>query len=1371
MKNILLSLLILIVSQTGLTANESSNLFRQYKIRRISPEGGLGINGQRDVRQDKWGFLWVVTVNNLYRFDGYAFKDYTSKLPKPETFSLWSFGRLEINNTGEIFISSNFGLLKYNPIKDNFDYLYQGIVNEIKEDNKGRFWMCNSNKPGIFDLNSLHFTPIYSEYGPIDSVSTISAKKESIYIGTESGKVFEYNENSGLFKLIFEKPDYIIKSITYDDSKIYILTEDKGLFVIDKKDYNKVKHSNFFCIGSDISVPARDLFLDKNNCLWISSQRGIYVLNLENDEYIHYIYDKADNYGLPSNSVWKFSEDNEGNLWFGTYSSGLCLVNLNENKKLKSFNDKTDNLNNPVVSSFEEDEKYLWIGTEGGGLNRYDKKTKKIEYFKNKAGSNSLSYDNIQSLLLTENNKLWIGTSRGGLNCLDTEKGIFTYFNTFNKLLINDHVSRIVAEADSGIWIKYLLNNECISYLSLKDNKIEHINLKSFPSISNISITDIYRGDGDTLWIVSSYQLVIMNVKTKDISFVKYVDSEIPNYQNINIKTIYSDNINDIVWLGTDSHGLLLYNLENQKLIQAADLTKYNTNTVFSINKDNSNNIWIGTNNGLFCIDLNNNRIQQFDKADGAQGRVYYPFSSYKSKSGRLYFGGNEGFTEVDTMDISFNDYKPKVIISDFFIDNVSVVPGIDKSPLKTSIYQTKELILNYFQNNFSFEFSSTNYLNSDRNRFKYRLKNYDDMWIETDARNRRASYAKVPDGKYIFEIITSNNDGIWGEQLSLDILIKPKPWLSTWAYVGYVLLLSLVLYFILRYYNYQKRLKLQFLLEKQEKKQKEEYHKEQIKFFTNVSHDFRTPISLILASLEPVKAGKPVTKYLPVLENNAKRLLTLINELMDFRAVRKNLININLSKGNWNEFINDNIFDFNEYAEQKDILFKADFDSKLTDDVYFDKKIVEKILLNLLNNAFKYTPAKGEIRISTYSDISAYKSSFKNSFIVDKNKSQSKKFGFVISDTGIGISDSISDVFERYYRVNESEGSKHLGSGIGLALVKSLIELHKGYIAIYSERGTGTDIVIGFSSDISIYDFEVSSVQKSNINLSDTIISKEGVVVEKDETENSVADNYIHDDKKKILFVEDNQDLRNLISEFLSERYDVKEASNGEEALDILKEEFIDIIITDIMMPKMDGIELSNKLKKNIETSHIPIIMLTAKISLESKIEGLQTGADVYLEKPVNKNLLLITISNLLKQQSRIKEYYAKRYFANIENQESQINKRDSEFMKKLINLIEDNISDTDIDVLYIASSLAMSRRTLYGKVKALTGQSVVEFIRNYRLRKASQILTEEDVTINEVIFRVGIDSPSYFSRVFKKEFGVTPSEFIANNQKKNNK
>ncbi len=1347
-------------------ANHQQGAIPNYKIRRISPNGGLSSNGQRDVKQDRWGFIWVVTVSDLYRFDGYNFKYYTDKLPKSDYAVNWTFERLEIDTEGDIYLTTNNGLMKYNPLTDNFERIFQGRITLLKEDAKGRLWMSDSYSIGLFDKHNFQLAAIASEEGSIQGVSTICTQEQSVYIGTSTGHIYAYDENRKKFQPVFSDPTYTIVDIIRTDSLLYVLTENKGLRVISFPDYREIKQYDFFYPQGDRRVPARALFIDKLGHIWITGQRGIYILDPTTDGYAHYAYDKMDPYSLPSSSVWRISEDKEGGLWFGTYSGGLCYVNLHERRSLRTFNGLTDELSYSVVSCFEEDDRSLWIGTEGGGLNRLDKQNNTFTCFKHRAGQNSLSYDNIQALLFTGDNKLWIGMSRGGMDCLDTRTGRFTHYGVSNNMLKNDHVERIVAEADSGIWIKYLMDRDHLSYLSTKDFKIEHYNFRTAPIGADGDISDIQRGNGDTLWIVSASQLLIMNVRTRNVSFAGYNYSETNHIQQINIRAIWNDRINHQVWVGTVGNGLWVYDVSTQELSLKADLSKYDVHTLYSLNGDQQGNVWMGTNNGLFRLDTKTNRLQQFDKADGAQGKMYYPHATYRSASGELFFGGNEGFTVVDPTLNSYNGLQPQVIVSEFYLDNVPVIPGVKDSPLKASIFQTTELVLDYNQNNFSFEFTSTNYQNPDKNRFRCRLKGYDDRWIETSANQRSASYAKVPRGKYSFEIMTANNDGLWGPPTIVQLTVKPAPWYSVWAIMGYILLLSAVLYMILTYYTYQRSLKMQFYLEEQEKKQKEEYHQEQLKFFTNVSHDFRTPLSLIIAAIDAIKSGNITGKYITTLDNNARRLISLINELMDFRTLQNRKVKLSLQEGDLNAFVTESCADFMEYAQLKQILFKVETDPQLPASLCYDQKVMEKILLNLLNNAFKYTSPGGQITVMTVADISNFRSAYTKCYMAKQAENKERLFGLVISDNGVGISEnSIAHIFERYYRVNESGGTPHLGSGIGLALVKSLVELHKSTIAVYSERGRGTDILVGFPADPSVYDTADRVDTQSNSVLSDTQPFFESA--KNAGNEEKVREEDLLSTKKTILIVEDNDELREYLADMLHGQYDIKEVANGREALTVIDEEDIDLVLTDVMMPYISGIELSKILKEQMETSHIPIVMLTAKTGIENQIEGLYSGADVYLEKPVNKQVLALNLANLFKQQQRIRDYYAKYYFAQPESNETLINRRDAAFMDQFIGVIEENLTNVDIDVLQIAASLAMSRRKLYGKVKALTGQSVVEYIRNYRLRKAAQLLVGEDIPISDVMERVGIDNASYFSRIFKKEFGESPSDFAAKHRK----
>jgi DNA-binding response OmpR family regulator/two-component sensor histidine kinase len=533
------------------------------------------------------------------------------------------------------------------------------------------------------------------------------------------------------------------------------------------------------------------------------------------------------------------------------------------------------------------------------------------------------------------------------------------------------------------------------------------------------------------------------------------------------------------------------------------------------------------------------------------------------------------------------------------------------------------------------------------------------------------------------------------------------------------------------------------------------------------------------MAAFDSLKTGRTSVKYMGIIENNIKRLHELVNELLDFRALQNGKMRLNRVPANWNRILEECCADFFEYASHRNINFINQFDETIPDKLLFDTKVVEKIVLNLLNNAFKYVSTGGKITVRTLSDISHFHSPHPYSLVQQFASSDSgepsatTEIALVVSDNGVGISQaSIAKVFERYYRVDDTSDEQHIGSGIGLALVKSLVELHGGSISIYSERNKGTDFVISFRLPLT----EDSGTHPATVSLpngdtSGFIRYKENIV---EETPDMVTFDVIdestypvYNEKKTILLVEDNEDLRVLIAEILDKDYHVIQAANGADALEKLRDENPDLIITDVIMPRVGGIELCHSVKHNIETSHSPVVRLTAKSGMENQLEGMESGADLYLEKPVNRKLLLIGIANIFIHQERIRTYYSKNFFS--DNSYAKFNKRDSEFMVALQNEIEKQIADSELDVEKLAASLAISRSKLYTKIKTLTDKSIVEYIRSYRLRKIARMLLEEDLPINLIIEQAGIDNPSYFSRIFKKEFGVTPTEFMEKNRKGN--
>jgi signal transduction histidine kinase/DNA-binding NarL/FixJ family response regulator len=625
-------------------------------------------------------------------------------------------------------------------------------------------------------------------------------------------------------------------------------------------------------------------------------------------------------------------------------------------------------------------------------------------------------------------------------------------------------------------------------------------------------------------------------------------------------------------------------------------------------------------------------------------------------------------------------------------------------------------------------------------------LEGWDKDWIYSGG-ERKASYTNLSPGVYTFKVKASNNDGVWNEQgSSVQVIITPPFWATWWFRT---LVISLLIGGILCFFYVRRSMELRKL----EEQQKEEMHQVQLQFFTNISHEFRTPLSLILGPLEILQQEDPDHHYYKVIHRNANRLMNLINELMDFRKSEAGVLKLHVMPGNINFFLNEIYEEFAELAIRKNITFNVHAPNN-NEEIWFDRQIMEKIVINLLSNSFKYTADDGAITVEVLESWNNFTPSFENELTISNNYPGKRYLYLRVADNGIGISkDSIAHLFERYYKISES----HMGSGIGLAFVKSLTMRHKGHIRVYSERNKGTEIIIGIPVSKDDYD----NNERWVFNHTEKAARFESIAT-KDETEPIIVtgepkpgSNLPH-----ILVVDDNDELRQFLRESLGEQYHISEAIDGSTGLAKAREDYPDLIISDIMMPGMDGVEFCRLIKEDIETSHIPFVMLTAKDALDARLQGVGSGADYYFSKPLSMQLLNLTLRNILAQKQKLKDRYFNDQYA--EAKELVHSKKDKEFMEQLISVVESHLINPDMDTDYICTQIGMSRTRLYQKIKSITGQSTGEFIRTIRLKKAAQLMTQQDVSLTEVMYSVGIQTQSYFTKAFKKEFGKTPSQFL---------
>ena len=814
------------------------------------------------------------------------------------------------------------------------------------------------------------------------------------------------------------------------------------------------------------------------------------------------------------------------------------------------------------------------------------------------------------------------------------------------------------------------------------------------------------------------------------------------------INAIYEDSRHNL-WIGTWA-GLNKFDYRTKTFKAFRKKDGLADNVVYGIIEDDEGNFWVSTNQGISKFDPVNLTVENYNTADGLQAQEFIRGSFLKSKSGEFFFGGVNGFNSFFPNEIADNPNVPPVYITDFWIYNDLMKPGVPHSPLEANITETKEIVLPYTQNEFSFEFAALNYSQAFKNRYAYYLEGYDKTWRDAGTQ-RKASYAKVPPGLYTFRVKASNNDGVWNENGAvIKIIVHPPWWKTWWAYAVYAMaIVALFLWYRQNLIN-RERLKNDLKLEHLELTKMQEMDKLKSYFFTNISHEFRTPLTLILSPIRDMVSGNfkgDVKKQYQMVIRNGERLLRLINQLLDLSKLGAGSMKLKTSNLDIVQFLKPIVSAFDSLAQRSHIRFIFEHPAGAVM-VYFDPDKFEKIITNLLSNAFKFT-REGEIKLSVRT-------------LGTNSGDDSEKVEIAVIDSGAGIpQEYINSIFDHFYQVAHHSNAE--GSGIGLSLTKELVELHKGKIIVESVEGKGSTFKVRFLLGKS--HLKESEIDDSNGPLVSThkiIAGFDYPVLPVQQETVPAPELHAGIDLPRILIVEDNNDMRGYIRQSLENNYRVLEAANGKDGLKLGLEIIPDLIISDVMMPGMDGVALCKAFKNNIYTSHIPMILLTAKADMESKLEGLETGADEYLSKPFNSYELQVRTKNLIRSREILRERFTESKKTALEPKEISITSLDEKFLKNVLQVIEKNIADSEFRVESLGKELEMDHTAVYRKIKALTGETAVEFIRNIRLKRAAQLLKQQKLTVSEVTYHVGFNDLQYFRTCFKKQFGVSPSEYM---------
>ena len=1083
------------------------------------------------------------------------------------------------------------------------------------------------------------------------------------------------------------------------------------------------------------------IIADYNGFIWGRSgtNKGLICFNPQNEQFKTYKYIPEKQTSLSSNNVGSIYQDRSGIMWVGTMWAGLNKWDRNK-QKFKRYSFDPDNSDgerfNIVRSIIEDKEGLVWFGTNNGlySFNRFTNKFRKYSY-------HSAGKDNsVTHIYIDESGIIWLGTLTKGLVKVNPRASSFQFYSKdpFDTTAIsNDNVRFIFPDDNDILWIG-TWGGGLNKFNKKTGDFARYVHDPSDPlSLSSNQITSIYEDRKEVLWIGTNGGE--LNKFDKINNTFKSYDLE--RFVTGTVTAIYEDQKRNF-WIGTYHTGIYLF--DSDAGIPVYNITEKDglvNNQVESILEDDSGNLWIGTVNGISKFDPETNNIKNYYSSEGFDGNNYWNNSAYKTSTGEMLFGTYDGFIMFNPDIIKDDPVPPQVVIS-----NVSLFNEPDKK-LKFDgfISELKELNLSYNENDLRFDYVGLHYGDPAKNHYKYMLEGFDKDWVDAGTQ-RNATYTNLDAGEYIFRVTACNAAGVWNEEdASLKIIIPPPFWATWWAYSFYVLIGLVVLYSIRRYELNRTHLKNQHKLDEVKLKEREETDKMKSRFFANISHEFRTPLTLILGPSENIITEAPsenATKQAGAIKRNANRLLALINQLLDLSKLEAGKLELKASKYNIVSFIKGTTMSFESVAEGKDITLKVIPDREQID-LFFDKEKMTKIMTNLLSNAFKFTQKGGNITVSINEGDNAVR--------------------IKVKDTGQGIpEEELPKLFDRFYQVDSSQTREHEGTGIGLALTKELVELHRGTISVDSKLNEGTEFTIELPVGRSHLKDEVIVEAETE---STVILNEVKNLTEFSITDSSSQapqnDNTIDEDKDIVLVVEDNSDVREFIKDSLGTEFQIEEAQNGEQGVRKAEQIIPDLIISDIMMPKMDGNELTRTLKNNEKTSHIPIILLTAKSEQESRLEGLEIGADDYLTKPFDTKELQIRINNLISIRRKLQEKYSKGDFVPVKKaEERKLSNLEEQFMSKVLEVIEKHLSEEEFSIELFGKEVGMSRVQLHRKLKALSGKSASNYLRSVRLNKAKQMIEEQKGNISEIAYSVGFSSPQYFTRCFKEEFGIPPSE-----------
>ncbi len=1369
----------------------SYGLFAQpegYRFAHISTDEGLSNNQVRSIIKDSRGFIWIGTLSGLNRFDGHKFKIFERQPYDTTSLLDNAITSLTEDGNGNIWIRSYYGICKFDPKSERFiryttdvklgnESINCADILSIFSDDIGRTFFSTSNDGIIIhDASTNSYKKISKFQGDTalmnnSPVSSFSQDKDGyIWIAHYNGVIEKVSRD---LKLILRKDVYKEYKeelnntfLIYPDSEgdVWVYTSQAPMPLVWFKP--STGSIEYIQEGSGTLSTNTDLFSsvveDGNGNIWVGTDHGgINIINKKRRT-VEYISSDTKEQSLSQSSITTMYRDPDGIIWIGTYKQGVNFYH----EKLFLFNSYISDPSNPNsleyndVNCFCEDEKgNILIGTNGGGINYFNRNTNKFSSIKNdKRDPNSLSNDVVVSLLTDSKGIVWAGTYYGGLNKYENGKFVHYKHDPQNPRSLSDNrVWKIFEDSKQNLWIGTL--GEGLLMYDRKHNAFLKYSGNDSTSVQSDYILTINEDSYGNLWVGTGEGVFVIYWSTGNVVHFTHSESNPKTLSNNLITTIAADD-NGRMWIGTRD-GLNLYNPEDTSFIKFRTEDGLPSNTIVSLIKDFEGNLWLATSKGISRLSIgysdgNNilrHAIVNYDKNNGIVGQGFNERSAFLTSRGEVIFGGSNGFYLFSPENIKEAKIKSPVYIVGFELHGEPLEVGNKSSKssiLTKSLLFTDEITLDYSDNIFSIEFAALAFLNAERINYRYKLIGFNKEWLFTDYSERKVTYTNLDPGKYEFKVqayVEGSGDIV--NEASLGLIIKPPFWRSKFALFVYIIIILTALLVFRQVLLMKERLKFQNEQARLETNRQQELNTIKTRFFTNVSHEFRTPLTLIISPLERLKkkySEKAISSELDVIYSNAKRLLGLVNQLLDFRKMEEQRLTISLDYGNVLFFIEEVFNSFRDLATTKEI----DYGLKTFAEKFFmrfDEDKLEKVLFNLLSNAFKFTNKGGRIEVAV-NLIEA--NDLKNPL----NNGQ-ETLEIIVSDTGIGIPAENKDkIFERFFQNNQPTGLLSKGSGVGLSLSQEFVKLHNGVISVESELDKGSQFYVYLPVDQERLE---EGYRKTAVEGAVPYVFEETAANIKEKENVST-----------ILLVEDNEDFRFYLRDNLRINYKILEAPDGKEAFPLIHDHLPDLIVSDLMMPNLNGIELCEKIKGDEKTSHIPFILLTASLTKDLEIQGFKAGADAFITKPFSFEILESRIRNLLLRRERMNKNYQKNF--KIEPGSIGITSLDEKLMTRALKYVEDNIMDSDLSVEKLSNELGFSRVHLYKKMLSITGKTPLEFIRLVRLKRASQLLRESQLTVSEIAYQVGFSDPRYFSKIFKAEYKSLPSQYKASYSKPNN-